>query len=381
MANPEHLKILKQGVDVWNKWRIKNVLDILPDLSNSDLSFLNLTRADLSFTNLSESNLQESILDHAYLGNANLAGANLNRASLEKANLYSANAIDANFEQAVLFGADFLHANFQNSKFKKANLNFSSFSSSLLEFADLRQTQMRNTLINYSRLVKTNFAGCTLDRTIFAECDLSEASGLEQVEHERSSTIGIDTIYQSSGKIPEVFLRGCGVPEDFITYAKSLTTNPIEYYSCFISFTEKDDAFSERLYNDMQAKGIRCWRWKEDAKWGRTLRKEIDEAVRYYDKLVVICSKESLRAPAVLEEIERALDKEDMQKRAGDEGEVLFPITIDRYIFDEWEHELKIRLMRKTIGNFYDHGSDLGKYRKSVERLVRDLNRPRTEKK
>ena len=24
MANPEHLEILKQGVDVWNKWREEN---------------------------------------------------------------------------------------------------------------------------------------------------------------------------------------------------------------------------------------------------------------------------------------------------------------------------------------------------------------------
>jgi hypothetical protein len=32
MANPEHLKILKKGVEAWNKWRKENP-DIQPDLT------------------------------------------------------------------------------------------------------------------------------------------------------------------------------------------------------------------------------------------------------------------------------------------------------------------------------------------------------------
>jgi hypothetical protein len=31
--------------------------------------------------------------------------------------------------------------------------------------------------------------------------------------HNGPSTIGIDTIYNSGGKIPEIFLRGAGVPK------------------------------------------------------------------------------------------------------------------------------------------------------------------------
>jgi len=36
MANPEHLKILKQGVEDWNQWRKDNP-DIKPGLSEADL--------------------------------------------------------------------------------------------------------------------------------------------------------------------------------------------------------------------------------------------------------------------------------------------------------------------------------------------------------
>ena len=75
MANEEHLAILRQGVEVWNKWREGNPY-IRPDLSNATLpSFLggaNLVEADLS-----EANLRGSYLVEAALMGADLARANL----------------------------------------------------------------------------------------------------------------------------------------------------------------------------------------------------------------------------------------------------------------------------------------------------------------
>ena len=49
MANEEHLKILKQGVKRWNKWRLENAKNaIRPDLIRADLSSAYLSGADLS---------------------------------------------------------------------------------------------------------------------------------------------------------------------------------------------------------------------------------------------------------------------------------------------------------------------------------------------
>ena len=56
MANEEHLKILKQGVEQWNKWRLENAIRPA-DLSGADLSGANLSGADLSGANLSGANL------------------------------------------------------------------------------------------------------------------------------------------------------------------------------------------------------------------------------------------------------------------------------------------------------------------------------------
>ena len=44
--------------------------------------------------------------------------------------------------------------------------------------------------------------------------------GLERVRQIAPSTIAIDTIYRSKGKIPGAFLRGCGVSEGFIVFAE-----------------------------------------------------------------------------------------------------------------------------------------------------------------
>ena len=56
MANPDHLKMLQQGVDAWNAW-------IQPkgarEPREADLSGADLRAADLSGVNLSQANLQK----------------------------------------------------------------------------------------------------------------------------------------------------------------------------------------------------------------------------------------------------------------------------------------------------------------------------------
>src|SRR5439155_1880967 len=105
---------------------------------------------------------------------------------------------------------------------------------------------------------------------VFGDVDLSVAKGLETVHHYGPSTIGIDTIYHSQGNIPEAFLKGAGVQENFLTNMRALveSMSPIDFYSCFISYSSKDQEFAERLYADLQSKGVRCWFAPEDMKTG-----------------------------------------------------------------------------------------------------------------
>ncbi len=56
MANPKHLKILRQGVKAWNEWReLKPRIKARPNRIN--LTGAHLARTDLAGVNLSDANL------------------------------------------------------------------------------------------------------------------------------------------------------------------------------------------------------------------------------------------------------------------------------------------------------------------------------------
>jgi hypothetical protein len=357
MANREHFALIKRGVDVWNDWRDKN-FDIRPDLSGADLSgeklvYASFVKADLSNSNLSGADLVGTNFRFADLQNANLTGAELGGAELNSCNLS---------------GARLDRAKLQATELRGSNLTTASLVEADPGGADLSD----------SDLTDADFTRAEIGFTRFGDQDLSVVRNLESVSHYGPSTLDIPTIYRSKGNIPEVFLRGAGVPENLITYMSSLTGKAFEFYSCFISFTEVDDVFSERLYNDLQGTGVRCWRWKEDAKWGKALMHSIDEAVRAYDKLVVICSEDSLNSPAVIREIERALRKEDELARQGRNGEVLFPIRLDDFIINGWTHHRQADVTAKNIGDFRQW-KEPENYRKALNRLIRDLQQERND--
>jgi len=123
-------------------------------------------------------------------------------------------------------------------------------------------------------------------------------------------------------------------------------------------------------YAEIASGILRRSKFAENAKWGEPVWGEIDTAIRHYDKLVVLCSKHSLESPPVIREIERALQKEDR-----DHKNVLFPIRIDDYLFEEWDHPRKADVVSKVIGDF--RGSDnLATYTKAFPRFLDALNRP-----
>ena len=65
MANPEHLQILKRGVQVWNQWRNQH-RDIRPDLRAAHLFGINLAGSLLILTNLRAADLAEAHPQRGY---------------------------------------------------------------------------------------------------------------------------------------------------------------------------------------------------------------------------------------------------------------------------------------------------------------------------
>jgi len=237
MANQEHLNLLGQGVEKWDEWREEHSEEIA-DLSGADLS-----SAELGGANLSEAILAGADLSEADLSQANLYQADLDRAQLQGTYLVGTTLCGANLKGADLTSALMLGTNLSLNGSTLHGWVYSAHST------DLRGVNLSNAILDNADLSSTTLFG-----VIFAGIDLSLVKGLETVTHEGPSTIGIDTIIRSLGKIPEIFLRNAGVPDSIIEAIPSLvgSLSPIDYYSCFISYSSKDQAFAEQLHADLQ---------------------------------------------------------------------------------------------------------------------------------
>jgi hypothetical protein len=368
MANPEHLAILKQGSEKWNEWRKKHPR----------------AKADLSHAYVADRNLEPgNLID---ISGTVLSGVMLYRATLSQANLNGAVVNDANLRWADLSGATLSGAFLSESKLFGANLAGTELSESKLDGADFGRANLQGANLSWADLTWTNLGGADLSDADFtgarfgytnlANVDLSATKGLEAVRHFYPSTVGIDTIYKSRGKIPEVFLRGCGVPDEVIELVRSVRRGPIQYHSCFISYSTKDQAFADRLYADLQAKGVRCWFAPHDIKGGRKIHEQIDEAIRVHDKLLLILSENSMTSDWVGTEIANAREREAREKK-----QMLFPITIAPFEeVKQWKkfdadlgRDSAREIREYYIPDFSGWARDHGAYQKALTKLIGDL--------
>jgi len=355
MANPEHLKILKRGVKAWNEWRRKH-RGVDPDLSSADLSGANLIQADLISANLRLANFRGADLGYANLRDADLIGADLSRTTLIFADL---------------------RADFRDADLNNADLSFASFNDADLDGANLRGADLYAADLSHARLTGTDFTSALLGHTIFANNDLSEVKGLETAEHVTPSSIGIDTLYKSAGKIPEVFLRGCGVPDDFIAFIPSHfgIQEAIQFYSCFISYSTKDEEFARRLYSRMRNEKLRVWFAPEDIKGGQKLYEQIERAIQMHDRLLLVLSESSMQSEWVMNEIQRARETEIREGRRK-----LFPISIVEFEkvkawrrFDADTGEDLAKEVREYFIPDFSNWKEHDAFEKAFERLLHDL--------
>jgi hypothetical protein len=325
VADKAQVRILKEkGVKAWNEWRKANP-EVRPDLIGADLSGANLSDADLSEADLSR---------------ANLGGANLSDADLRGANLIGARLIGTNLRGADLSGAD-------------------------LRWANLNEADLSGAIVGF---------------THFVNVDLSQVKGLETIRHELPSEISISTIYRSQGKIPFEFLRGAGVPDSFIEYMHSLVGTGLEFYSCFISYSSKDQEFAERLYADLQAKGVRCWYAPHHGEAGKKLHEQIDQAIRLHEKLLLILSADSIKSEWVRTEIKKAAKRQAREKK-----DVLFPVSLvpfaELHAWECWDGDLGKDLaaeVREYLIPDFSRWKEHDFYQKALAKLLSDLRSGKT---
>src|SRR5882672_2615387 len=195
------------------------------------------------------------------------------------------NQVYPDLSGANLSGEDLRTVNFGDTNLRGAMIRNADLRKSSLWGADLRNADLLGANLTATSLSQADLTNCALGWTILGDIDLSHVKGLDSVKHEGPSTVGIDTIYRSHGMIPDVFLRGAGVGDEFLATIRSLA-GAIQFYSCFISHSIVDLKFADRLYDDLQMRAVRCWYFPEDARWGESVWGEIDNSIKIYDKLV-----------------------------------------------------------------------------------------------
>lgn len=149
MANPGHLEIIKQGVEVWNRWREEHPRT-QPDLRDAYLRGIVLNKANLSTTNMRNADLIESDLGYANLTRANLTGARLNGAKL----------LEANLAGTYLSKADLTGANLTRSDLSKAIAKRANLTDAKLVDAKLVETDLGRANLTGANLSRANMKGC-----------------------------------------------------------------------------------------------------------------------------------------------------------------------------------------------------------------------------
>ena len=349
MADQKQLKILKSGVLKWNAWRTGHP-GIHADLIDAQLFGADLSDAQLFGANLSGANLSRANLSGASLSGADLSGANLSVADLSRASLSLADLSGAKLNRADLSVANLRDANLRDADLSDANLSG----------ADLSRADLSHTV---------------LVETVYGNVDLRNATGLESCTHLGPSILDHRTLMRL-GAVPLVFLRGCGLPDRLIEYLPSLVDEAIQFYSCFISYSTQDQDFADRLHADLQNNGVRCWFAPHDIQAGKKLHEQIDEAIRVYDKLLLILSPASMTSAWVQTEIAKARKRELREHR-----QMLFPLRlVDFETLRDWEcfdadtgKDSAREIREYFIPDFSHWKTDHDAYTQVFDRLLKDL--------
>ena len=359
-----------------------------------------LEAADLNHAELSGADLGDVNLAHAHM-----SGANLRQAYLVGADLRAANLSGANLSQALLNAANLTRANLAGAVLSKSSLTRADLTNANLLEADLTSADLTEAILTRTELMHANLAGATVGSTTFSKCyNLKFAKGLAEIRHLGGSILDRPLLLDGIHALPDVFLEGCGYARQEIAvlrilYRKGpsldperdtdvlyqlLDSQPIQFFSCFISHGEPDILFAEKLLEDLRKNNVTCWHYKEDLRGGTDWQDQINRAIKMHDKLILICSHSAVYRKNVVREILEAIRS---VRESG--AQKLYPIRLDDHILSAEMLEDEVRhvqaglwpgvwvqdVNRKHIPDFSGWEKDNAKYQKEFKKLLKALQK------
>jgi hypothetical protein len=375
MANPQHQEILNRGVAAWNAWRKENPL-MSPELSG--LLLEHRLRFSMQYGSRDVMDWQSDAEERSKCYQA-----------LNDGSIYC----DSYWEDCWSI-RDLRGINFKDVDLSGAELILADLSAADLKNADLRGAKLQRSVLKEADLTDANLERALLGNTKFANTDLSRAHGLLSCRHTGPSLVDLSTVHKSA-KLPRDFLFACGLSpldiriaeistpglaapqiRDIAEDIRKLVEQPAQVASCFISYSSRDEDFANQLYDDLRKREVRCWFAPHDIRGGKKICEQIGDAIRQFERLLLILSEHSMKSQWVNTEIASARKREVLEKR-----QVLFPIRLVSFeAIKAWESfDADIgRDSAKEIREYFipdfSEWRDKVAYEKSLQRLLDDLN-------
>lgn len=315
--------------------------------------------------------------DFGVLGNEHFCGMYLGvdfrHAILRGSNFSRTDVSNANLRAADLRGTNFVGTNLYNTLLESANVGD----------ADLREANLFSAELQEVRVAGARFEGARFGQTTIGAVDFSGACGLADVVHVAPSVIGSDTLemtaaglaHQPARAADEVFtfFTEAGVHRELLDFVRSWIGKPIEFYSCFISYSHADREFARRLYDALQGRGIRCWLDEHQILPGDNIYDRVDRGIRLWDKVLLCCSEAALTSWWVDKELGTAFEKEQaLQRDRGAKVSAVIPLDIDGYLL-RWNDGKASKLRERYAPSFAGWARDNALFVEAFELLVRAL--------
>ena len=139
----------------------------------------------------------------------------------------------------------------------------------------------------------------------------------------------------------------------------------------FISYGGPDEGTAEKINSALKSKGVKTWFFPDDADPGAKLHRVMHEGVNEYDRVLLLCSKESLARPGVLNEIERVLEREAREGGT----EIFIPVALDDYVYGDWaptRHDIASQIRSRVITKISIDSDD---FEKTIDKVVKVLRK------
>lgn len=154
----------------------------------------------------------------------------------------------------------------------------------------------------------------------------------------------------------------------------------IDFASCFLSHSTKDGEFVSHLYDRLTEVGVRAWYAPHDIAPGEHLDRQLDDAIKVNDRMLLVLSARSIKSNWVQREILTARKRERSEKRR-----ILFPISlVSHNILKKWAcldpdtgEDLAMEIRRFYIPSF-SAWNDTAEFDANFERLLAALRQERS---